>query len=352
MVRVKLVGAGGYGGIGLVELICRHPEVELAALVDVQDVGCRLSALWPYLEGFCDLPLVDAASPEAEAVEADVVVYATPDGVGQRAAPAEVAKGRKVIDYSGDFRFNDARLYRDYAMRQGLDPEHASPALLSQSAYGLAELHRGAIAAASVVGNPGCFAVSCILGLAPAVRDGCVERTGLVCDCKTGVSGAGKKPRGPFHYPEQYDCAYAYKLAGHQHVMEIERELSALAGEAVQVTFTPQVVPMTRGILSTLYGRLPDGVTQARVLDVYRSAYDGERFVRVLEPGAAGGTGNVRGSNLVNVEVACDERTGIFRVISHIDNLVKGQAGSALQNLNILFGLDESLGLDLPGQHP
>jgi N-acetyl-gamma-glutamyl-phosphate reductase len=353
MVRVKLVGAGGYGGIGMVEILQRHPEAELAGLVDVGEaVGKRLSELWPYLEGFCDLPILEAGSPAAEAVEADVVVYATPDGVGQRAAPAEVARGRKVVDYSGDFRFGDAETYRAYARRQGLEPEHRAPDLLAQSVYGLAELHREAIRTAPVVGNPGCFAVSCLLGLAPAVREGLVEPAGIVCDCKTGVSGAGKKPRPAFHYPEQYDNAFAYKLAGHQHVMELERELSALAGTELHVTFTPQVIPMTRGILSTLYGRLAAGATQATVLAAYREAYAGDGFVRVLDAAAAGGTGQVRGSNYVNLQVACDERTGTLRVVSHIDNLVKGQAGSAAQNINLLFGLEEHLGLDVPGAHP
>jgi N-acetyl-gamma-glutamyl-phosphate reductase len=352
MVRVKLVGAGGYGGIGMVEILCRHPEAELAALVDVDGAGRPLSAIWPYLRGYCDMPLIEAGSDEEKAVEADVVIYATPDGVGQRVAPDEVAAGRKVIDYSGDFRFADAEVYREYAKRQGLDPEHKAPDLLGRSAYGLAELHREEVAATDVVGNPGCFAVSCILGLAPAAEAKLVATEGLVCDCKTGVSGAGKKARPAFHYPEQYDNSFAYKLAGHQHVMEIERELSALAGTPVQVTFTPQVVPMTRGILSGLYGRLAEGATQAQVLEAYRAFYVDEPFIVVLDASETGGTGLVRGSNRLVVQVACDERTGTFRVISHVDNLVKGQAGSAVQNMNILFGLEETLGLDLPGAHP
>ncbi|MHA1570463.1 MAG: N-acetyl-gamma-glutamyl-phosphate reductase, partial [Alphaproteobacteria bacterium] len=203
MVKVKLIGAGGYGGIGMVELLCRHPEAELAALVDVQDVSKKLSDLWPYLKGFCDMELVEPGSAGAE-VDADVAIFATPDGVGQRNAAAEVKQGRKVIDYSGDFRFNDTGVYAEYARRQGLERKHAAPQLLEKSAYGLTELHREEIAAAQVVGNPGCFAVSCTLGLAPAVKEKCVELEGIVCDCKTGVSGGGKKPNALFHYPEQY----------------------------------------------------------------------------------------------------------------------------------------------------
>lgn len=352
MKRVKLIGATGYGGLGLLELLLRHPELEVVAAIATQEVGKPVHAVWPYLEGYCDLTLLGPDSHEAVAVEADCAVFATPDGVGQRGAPAELAAGRKVLDYSGDYRFDSEVLYREYATRLKKDPEHKAPELLPRAVYGLTELHREAIATADLVGNPGCFAAGCILGLAPAIQLGLVEREGLICDCKTGVSGAGKKAAPTFHYPERYDNLNAYRLTGHQHVMEIERELGALAGGPIQVTFTPQVAPMNRGILSSLYGRLPAGMTQAKVLDGYREVYDGEPFVAVKGHTDPGGTGLVRGSNRCLLTVACDERTGTFRVLSHIDNLVKGQAGSAVQNLNVMFGLPETLGLDRPGAHP
>jgi N-acetyl-gamma-glutamyl-phosphate reductase len=352
MVRVKLIGAGGYGGIGLIELLMRHPEASLAALVDVQGVGTRLSEMWPYLRGYCDQTIIAPDSDEAKSVEADVAVCATPDGVGQTAAPAELAAGRKVIDYSGDYRFNSVALYREYATRIGRNPEHKAPELLKESAYGLTELHRDEINKARIVGNPGCFAMSCICGLWPAVKNRLVELEGIYCDCKTGVSGAGKKPAPALHFPERYDNSNAYRLTGHQHVMEIERELSDLAGKTVQVTFTPQIVPMVRGILSTLYGRLPEGITHTAILDAYRDAFNGEPFLHVRDFNETTGTSDVRGSNRLIVTVATDERTGTFRVISHVDNLVKGQAGSALQNLNVMFGLPETMGLHLPPQHP
>ncbi len=352
MVRVKLIGAGGYGGIGLVELLRRHPEARLVTLVDVEGVGKRLSDLWPYLDGYCDEVIVAPDSDAARGSEADVTFFATPDGVGQGAAPAEIAAGRRVIDYSGDFRFDSAALYAEYARRIGRDPVHRAPDLLAGSAYGLTELHRTAISRARVVGNPGCFAMACIVGFAPAVRHRLAEIEGLVCDCKTGVSGAGKKPSSAHHYPERYENTSAYRLTGHQHVMEIERELGELAGTPVRVTFTPQVVPMVRGILASLYGRLAPGVTHAQVLAAYREEYAREPFLKVQDFTSPAGTSDVRGSNRVLVTVACDERTGTFRVISHIDNLVKGQAGSALQNMNVMFGLPETLGLDGAPQHP
>jgi N-acetyl-gamma-glutamyl-phosphate reductase len=352
MVRVKLVGAGGYGGIGLVELLQRHPEARLSVLVDVQGVGQKLSDMWPYLQGYCDQTIVAPDSTEATKSDADVTFFATPDGVGQVAAPAEVAAGRRVIDYSGDFRFNSVELYAEYARRINRDTVHKAPQLLAESVYGMTELHRAAVQKARVVGNPGCFAMSCIAGLAPAVKNELIEPQGIVCDCKTGVSGAGKKPAPGFHYPERYDNASAYRLTGHQHVMEIERELSDLAGQPIAVIFTPQVVPMVRGILSCLYGRLAHGATQDKVLSAYRDTYRDEAFLKVKTFSDPVGTSDVRGSNRLIVTIACDERTGTFRAISHVDNLVKGQAGSALQNMNVMFGLGETLGLDQPPAHP
>lgn len=350
--RIKLVGATGYGGLGLTELVCRHPEFEISCAIATQDAGKKISEVWPYLEGYCDLPIVTPDSPEALGCEADVTVFSTPDGVGQSGAGAELAKGRKVLDYSGDYRFNSVELYREYATRLGKDPVHKAPELLPRSVYGLTELYRAQIAKADLVGNPGCFAMSCTLGLAPAARCGLIETQGIICDCKSGISGAGKKPAQGFHYPERYDDMNAYRLTGHQHVMEVERELSTLAGGDIRISFTPQVVPMCRGIMSCLYGRLPQGVTQAKVLAAYHDMYDREPFVLVKDGKSAASTGAVRGSNRCLLTVACDERTGVFRVISHIDNLLKGQAGSAMQNLNVMFGFPETTGLDQPGSHP
>ncbi len=350
--KIKLVGATGYGGLGLIELVQKHPEFEISCAIATQDVGKRISEVWPYLEGFCDLPIVAPASAEAEAAEADVVVFSTPDGVGQLGAGVELQRGRKVLDYSGDFRFNSIEFYQEYATRINKDPEHKAADLLPRSVYGLTELHREEIAQAELVGNPGCFAVSCILGLSAALKYDLIETRGICCDAKSGISGAGKKPAPGFHYPERYDNMNAYRLTGHQHVLEIERELSALGSNEVSVTFTPQVVPMSRGIMSCVYGVLKAGVTQEDVFGAYQQLFAAEPFVMVKEFSYPASTGVVRGSNRCLLTVACDERTGMFRVISHIDNLLKGQAGSAMQNLNVMFGFDETLGLNSPGAHP
>ncbi|MDI6775450.1 MAG: N-acetyl-gamma-glutamyl-phosphate reductase [Verrucomicrobiota bacterium] len=352
MIRAKVIGAGGYGGVGIAELLRGHPETEIAALVDVENVGLPLSRLYPHLTGFVDIPILDAGDPAAQA-PADVVFMATPDGVGMKLAPAEIAKGARVVDYSGDFRFNSPEAYAEYARRIGRDPKHAAPDLLPDAVYGLAELHRKEITQDTrVVGNPGCFAVSCILGLAPAVAGKLVDNSSIICDCKTGVSGAGKKPSPTFHYPARYDQMNAYKLAGHQHVCEVERELGLLAKSEVRVTFTAHVVPVCRGIMSTLYANLKTPHKEADALEIYRAFYEEDAFVRVFESATSLGTQFVRGTNYCNLAISVDERVNRLRVVSHIDNLVKGQAGSALQNMNLLFGLPETMGLDRPGIYP
>ncbi len=349
--RVGIIGAGGYGGCGAVELLSRHPDAEIAALMDTQDVGRPFTDLYPHLEGFCDLD-IEAPEDPHRPDDLDVVFFATPDGVGQAGARAWLERGVKVIDYSGDFRFDAPEVYGGYASRIGRPPEHAAPDLLGESVYGLAELHRKAVSRARVVGNPGCFAVSCILGLAPAVEAGLVDSGSIICDAKTGVSGAGKKPSPTFHFPARHEAMNAYKVSGHQHVYEIERELGLLAGQEIALTFTPHVVPLCRGILSTLYARLEPGLGLADAEEAYREFYRNEVFVRVFGPDAALLTAHVRGSNFCNLSVNVDTRTGRLIVVSMIDNLVKGQAGSAVQNMNILFGLEETSGLLQPGPYP
>jgi N-acetyl-gamma-glutamyl-phosphate reductase len=352
MIKAKVIGAGGYGGVGITELLLSHPEAKLTALVDMENVGQPMSAIYPHLAGFCDMPIIAPDNPAARE-PVDVVFTSTPDGVGMKVAVAELSAGAKLIDYSGDFRFNSPEAYAEYARRIGRDPVHASPQLLPEAVYGLPELHRKKIGPKTrIVGNPGCFAVSCILGLTPAVRAGLFQPDSIICDCKTGVSGAGKKPSPTFHYPARYDHMNAYKLAGHQHVCEVERELSLAAGKEVRITFTSHVVPVCRGIMSTLYGTLVNPMKEAEVLALYREAYKNDTFVRVFESTAAIGSPHVRGTNYCNLVVSVDERCRRLRVVSYIDNLVKGQAGSALQNMNLLFGFPENAGLSRPGMYP
>jgi len=350
-IKVGIIGAGGYGGVGAIELLLDHPKVEITGLFAKQDIGRPVSDIFPHLKGFCDLMVFDPEDTAAPS-DFDVVFYSTPDGVGQKGARKWLDRGVKVLDYSGDFRFDDPATYCGYASRIGARQEHASPDLLPRTVYGLAELHRKEIAKADLVGNPGCFAVSCILGLAPAVKSGIIDEKSIICDAKTGVSGAGKKVNPAYHYPARYDSMNAYKISGHQHVYEMERELGLLAEKDIKITFTPHVIPMTRGILSTIYCSLKKREDINNVLEVYKSFYRNEKFVRVFGPERAQSTSDVRESNFCNLSINVDERTGKLIVISMIDNLMKGQAGSAVQNMNIMFGFEETTGLLRPGRFP
>jgi len=350
-IKVGIIGAGGYGGCGAIELLHNHPHAQIRALIDMQDVGRPISDLYPHLTGFCDLPIMAPDDPDCPD-DFQVVFFATPDGVGQKEATRWLEKGAKVIDYSGDFRFNDPEVYRGYAERIGRSQDHASPGLLPQSIYGLAELHRDEISRARLVGNPGCFAVSCILGLSPVVKEGLIEAESIICDSKTGVSGAGKNPSPLFHYPARYDAMNAYKISGHQHVYEIERELGLLLNGDMKITFTPHVVPLCRGILTTIYAQLKEGQDLKSAEEAYRSFYAKDLFVRVFGPEKPQMSTNVRGSNFCNISINVDKRTEKLIVVSLVDNLVKGQAGSAVQNMNIMFGMEESAGLLHPGIYP
>lgn len=349
--KVKVVGATGYGGLGIIDLLLKHPFAELSALVAREDAGKKISDVYPHLAGFCDMPILTADDPQAQE-KFDVVFFSTPDRVGMADAKAELAKGAKVIDYSGDFRFTSLAAYEDYATRLGKDPTHLSPELLGSNVYGMPELHRAEIAKAQLVGNPGCFATSCILGMAPACKNQLVNPRGIICDCKSGVSGAGKKAKPTFHWPERYENINAYRLSGHQHVCEVERELGLQFGSEVVCTFTAQVLPITRGILSTLYGDLTREVSEEDVIAMYKEFYAGSKFVRVLPSTAAVGTVSVRCTNYCDIVVSVDKRTNKLRIVSIIDNLMKGQAGQALQNMNVMFGFPEDTGMTAPGMYP
>ena len=349
MIKAKVVGAGGYGGVGITELLLRHPEAEISCLVSLSDTGRKMSDVFPHLRGFCDEVIVSPDDPKTKEA-CDVVFFSTPDGVGMQSAGGEIERGAKVIDYSGDFRFGTPEQYAEYANFIGLDPVHKDPALLTETVYGLPELHEIGDSQ-MLVGNPGCFAVSCILGLAPAAEAGIIDMKSIICDCKTGVSGAGKKPNAAFHYPNRYDNMNAYRLSGHQHMVEIEQELSALGNEEARITFTAQVVPVCRGIMSVLYASL-DGQSADEVLEAYREFNRNNPFVRVQDAATPSSIADVRGSNYCNLTVDVDARNNRLRVVSHIDNLMKGQAGNALQNMNLMFGFDAGTGLASFGQYP
>jgi N-acetyl-gamma-glutamyl-phosphate reductase len=353
VIRAQVVGATGYGGIGIVELLLRHPEIEVVSLLAKSDVGRPLSDFFPHLRGFCDQVVEDAA-PERVGGDCDVVIFATPDRVGMQYAAAVLAGGAAVVDYSGDFRFDTAERYQRYADRHpsvGGKP-HTAPELLARSAYGIPELFRDRIRRGRLVGNPGCFAVPMILSLAPALKEGLIDPRRIAVDGKTGISGAGKKPGPALHFPDRDGDVRAYRAARHQHVVEAQMALGDLAGAPVGLTFVPHYVPVTRGILVTAYADLRRDATEAEVYELYRAFYAREPFVRVFPPGVMCGLKTAVGSNLCDISLAVDRDNGRLVLMGVVDNLLKGQAGSALQNVNAMFGLPETLGLERTPQYP
>jgi N-acetyl-gamma-glutamyl-phosphate reductase len=351
-VRAQLVGATGYGGLGILELLLGHPHFEVTSLVARDDAGKRIDEVYPHLARRCEL-LVQGPDDVAVGEDCDVVIFATPDGVSQRYASDLVARGVRFIDYSGDFRFTSTDDYARYAERHPsiADARHEAAELLGRNAYGVTELNAGQIADAPVVGNPGCFAIGIIVGMAPLYHDGLIDDGDVIVDGLTGSSGAGKKPAPLQHFSHLNDNVIPYRVLTHQHVVEAEMTLGRL-GEAsgATVNFIPHLLGTTRGILNTMHARLTRSVSRETLLERYREYFEGHPFVRILDgPPTLKGP---LGSNYVDISLftAHDDRRVV--VMSSIDNLMKGQSGSAMQNLNVMFGLDQTAGLDRGPLYP
>jgi N-acetyl-gamma-glutamyl-phosphate reductase len=346
MLKVAVVGASGYTGIELVRLLHTHPEAAVTVVTSEQSAGKRLSDVFPSVRGRCDLVL-ENLEPVRIAERADLVFTALPHKAAMEVVPTFLELGAKVVDLSADYRLKDAGEYE-----QWYEP-HLNPHLLARAVYGLPELWREEIGPADLVANPGCYPTSVMLGLAPLLAEGLVVPDSIVADSKSGVSGAGRAAKVESLYCEVNDGFKAYGVGGvHRHLPEIEQGLSRLAGDRVTVTFTPHLVPMDRGILSTVYATPRRQVTSAELLELYGSYYDGEAFVRVLPEGQFPSTLHVRGSNFCDLGVTVDRRSGRVIVVAAIDNLVKGAAGQAVQNMNILGGLPENMGLELLPVYP
>jgi len=351
-IAVQLVGATGYGGLGILELLLGHPRFRVAALVARDDAGKRIDEVYPHLAGRCAMTVCSPSDVEVGA-GADVVVFATPDGVSQAYAEALAGRGVRFIDYSGDFRFSSPEDYARYAARhpsiQGTG--HAAPRLLGRNVYGVSELNAEAIAEAPIVGNPGCFAIGMILGLAPLYEKGLVESGIVHVDGLTGSSGAGKKPSPLQHFSHLNDNAVPYRVLNHQHVVEAELTLGRLGAAAgATVDFVPHLLGTTRGILNTVHFRLTRSMSREALLDVFRAYYEGQPFVRVLD--TAPTLKGQLGSNYCDVSAFVSEDGRRAVVMSSIDNLMKGQSGSAMQNLNLMFGLPQTLGLERGPVYP
>jgi N-acetyl-gamma-glutamyl-phosphate reductase len=341
MPSVKVIGVAGYSGSELARLLIIHPNLDSIQLIDRR--AEEPTPLWKYrpnLRGTTQ----QMVTGKDDGLAADLVFFATPDGVTMELARGYLDRGIRVVDFSGDTRLRDTAIHKTF---YGI--EHKDPSLLKEAVYGLPELHREEIRSARVVANPGCYATSVGLGIAPAVKAGLITPTSIIADCKSGVSGAGKHLSQRMHFAECDGNFNAYKVTGHKHIPEVEQELSLLAGQEVRISFVPHLLPVTRGILTTLYGELTSKLSAADVQAVYEKAYAGEPFVRVLPLGEECTLKGVQGSNFLDVSVHVDSRNNRLIVTSVEDNLIKGAAGQAVQNMNLMLGFAETAGLMQPG---
>ena len=340
MIKVGVVGGTGYTGVELLRLLSRHPEVELVAITSRGDAGMAVADMFPSLRRRVGLKFVTPQEARLEAC--DVVFFATPNGIAMQQAAQLVAAGVRVIDLAADFRIRDiAEWQKWYGM------EHAAPELVAEAVYGLPELNREQIRGARVLANPGCYPTAVQLGFLPLIEAGLIDNAHLIADAKSGVSGAGRKAEIHTLLPEAADSFKAYGVAGHRHLPEIRQGLSLVAGESVGLTFVPHLTPMIRGIHATLYGRIKPGVELPDVQALFEKRYEAEAFVDVMPAGSHPETRSVRASNLCRIAVHRPQGGDTLVVLSVIDNLVKGAAGQAVQNLNIMFGFDEEAGLDI-----
>lgn len=340
MIKVGVVGGTGYTGVELLRLLACHPGVELTAITSRGEAGMAVSDMFPSLRRRVNLKFV--APQDAGLDKCDAVFFATPNGIAMKQAAELVGAGVRVIDLAADFRIRDVAEWRKwYAM------EHAAPELVAEAVYGLPEVNREQIRKARVLANPGCYPTAVQLGFLPLVEAGLVDTGHLIADAKSGVSGAGRKAEVHTLLPEAADTFKAYGVPGHRHLPEIRQGLSLAAGHQVGLTFVPHLTPMIRGIHATLYGRLRPGVDAADLQGLYEKRYAGEAFVDVMPAGSHPETRSVRASNLCRIAVHRPQGGDTVVVLSVIDNLVKGAAGQAVQNLNIMFGFDEETGLDI-----
>jgi N-acetyl-gamma-glutamyl-phosphate reductase len=343
MVNVGVIGATGYVGIEIVRLLQNHPEVNITSVVSQSFVGQKISDIYPNLKNVFDMECTELDIDKV-AGAADILVTALPHGVSKTVIPKLIEKGKKVIDHSGDFRYKSVEVYEKW-----YNIKHEMSHLLDISVYGLPELHRAEIKDAQIIGNPGCYPTCSILGLAPLMKNKLIESKNIIIDATSGVTGAGRNTALPNQFCECTENFKAYKVSTHRHTSEIEQELSLLSGEEIMVSFTPHLAPMKRGMLSTIYANLKYKTSTAELLALYKEYYKGEYFVRIMDEGKLPETKYVAGSNFIDIGLVVDERLNRAVIVSAVDNLGKGSAGQAVQDLNIMCGYPEKMGLTNPG---
>lgn len=343
--KIGIVGATGYTGVELLRLLVNHPEVTITQVTSREHAGTRVDAMFPNLRGYLDLAFV--APDPAKLADCDLVFFATPNGVAMKSVPALLDAGVRVIDLAADFRLKAVGTWESWYGMQ-----HACPELLEEAVYGLPELNRAQVRQARLVANPGCYPTAVTLGLLPLVEQGLVDLQGIIADTKSGASGAGRKAEVHTLLCEAGDSFKAYAVPGHRHLPEIAQTLTVLAGQAVQPTFVPHLLPMIRGIHATLYAMLADGQQAVDLQALYEQRFGNESFVDVMPAGSHPETRSVRGANVCRIAVHRPGKAQRVVVLSVIDNLVKGAAGQAVQNMNLMLGMAEDTALRHPGLLP
>ncbi len=338
MTRVAIVGATGYAGAELVRILAGHPRVQLTMLTSRQFVGKKFDRVYPAMSGVVDLTC-EAYDADRVSQAADIVFMALPHRIPMEFVPQLLKRGQRVIDLSADFRFHDAALY------ESVYQPHTAKEYLTTSVYGLSEIYAGQIRTAELVGNPGCYPTSVLLPLIPLIKAGLLDTGSLVADSKSGVSGAGRSPAMASHYCAANESFKPYKVAAHRHNPEMNAVLSQQANKPISITFVPHLVPMTRGMQTTIYATPAHSMKPADVADCYRSAYAQCTFIRLCPENRPPDTLHVRHTNFCDIGFAFDASNNRLVLMSAIDNLVKGAAGQAVQNMNIMLGLNETTGL-------
>ncbi|MCH7949348.1 MAG: N-acetyl-gamma-glutamyl-phosphate reductase [Thermodesulfobacteriota bacterium] len=341
--KVAVLGASGYTGSDLLRFLLVHPNVEVTHLTAEKHAGKMISDVFPHLKGFLDLEL-KPLKPKSIPKDIDIVFAALPHGTSAKVIKELYERDIKIIDLGADFRLSNKNYKKWYG-------EHPCPELIKKAVYGITELNRHKVKKAKLVANPGCYPTSSILGLAPLLINKIADHASIIIDSKSGVSGAGRSPSLDYHYSEVNEGMKAYKVGEHRHMPEIEEALSNYSGLKVKVSFTPHLIPMDRGILSTIYVNLNKSLTTKKLIDIYNEHYKDERFVRISPENVYPSTNQVRGSNYCDIGVKVNSNNTAV-IVSVIDNLVKGASGQAVQNMNVMMGYEETTGLEMSPVFP
>jgi N-acetyl-gamma-glutamyl-phosphate reductase len=344
--KVGIVGANGYGGAELIRLLQHHPYVTVEMLISHSSKGTLITEQYGHFQHLMEKTLEEMNLDEITS-RVDVLFFATPSGVAKEMIPAVLKKGVTCIDLSGDFRLKNENEYETWYKKDS--PSFAD---LEMGVYGLTEMNRNDVKEAKLIANPGCYPTATLLGLAPALRENIINVNSIIIDGKSGVSGAGRKPSLASLYSEVNENVTAYKIGSHQHTPEIEQEIKNISGVEAKISFTTHLIPMTRGIMCTIYADLTKELKIDNVIALYKEVYKDENFIRIRPKGKWPSTKEVYGSNYCDIGLNVDERTGRLTIISVIDNLVKGAAGQAIQNMNVIYGWDECSGLQAVPIYP